>query len=145
LDLAALGLVCAQIVGRWGNYFNQEIFGKPTSLPWGIPIDPAFRSAEYFDAQYFHPTVLYESLGSVVLLGILLLIFLKNVAGKKVVGIVFAAYLMGYSIMRFLLEFLRTDYSPIVFGARWAQIISVVLFLAGATLLIRKIMWSRRG
>jgi len=53
--------------------------------------------------------------------------------------------LMGYSIMRFLLEFLRTDYSPIVFGARWAQIISVVLFLAGATLLIRKIMWSRRG
>jgi phosphatidylglycerol:prolipoprotein diacylglycerol transferase len=131
-DLSAIGLVCAQIIGRWGNYFNQELFGKPTDLPWGIPILPAFRPVEYLVEKYFHPAFLYESLLNILLLGALLLLvwlrFKKNMAIKS--GVIFFSYLLGYSIIRFNLEFIRVDYSPIVFGARWAQLFSVLVGLA---------------
>jgi phosphatidylglycerol:prolipoprotein diacylglycerol transferase len=137
LDLAAIGLCAAQIVGRWGNYFNQEIFGKPTALLWGIPIDPVFRPVEYSTFQYFHPTVLYESLGSVLILAGLLTLFLKIAAKKNVVGIVFASYLMLYSVLRFALEFLRIDYSQVILGVRWPQIFSALLFIVGVALIFK--------
>ncbi|MFZ5364925.1 MAG: prolipoprotein diacylglyceryl transferase [Patescibacteria group bacterium] len=131
-DLSAIGLVTAQIVGRWGNYFNQELFGRPTDLAWGIPILPINRPVEYIAEQFFHPTFLYESLLNIVLLGILLILvwlrFGKNIEIKN--GIIFFSYILGYSIIRFNMEFLRLDYSPVVFGVRWAQLFSGLLILA---------------
>jgi len=130
-DLSAIGLVTAQIIGRWGNYFNQELFGKPTDLPWGIPILPANRSFEYVMERFFHPTFIYESLLNILLLGALLfLVWLKF--GKKIRlnnGIIFLSYILGYSIIRFNMEFFRIDYSPELFGVRWAQLFSGILIL----------------
>ena len=128
-DLCAIGLVTAQIVGRWGNYFNQELFGKPTDLPWAIPILSVNRPFEFVANQYFHPTFLYESLLNIVLLAALLVLvwlrFKKEIKIKK--GVFFFSYLLGYSIIRFNMEFLRIDYSPEVFGVRWAQFFSGLL------------------
>lgn len=138
-DLAATGLVAAQIVGRVGNYFNQEIFGKPTNLPWGIPIDAANRPAEYFNSNYFHPAFLYESLGNIVILCVLIGLHYLKIKNKKIQdGNIFFIYIILYSALRFFLEFLRTDYSPLVFGVRWAQLFSALLIAACAVLLISR-------
>jgi len=130
-DLGAIGLVTAQIIGRWGNYFNQELFGKPTDLPWAIPIYPGFRPIEFIDSEYFHPTFLYESLANILLLaGLLLLVRLRFEQKLKIKhGIIFFSYVLGYSIIRFLIEFLRIDYSPLIFGMRWPQFFSIILIL----------------
>ncbi|MBI5254274.1 prolipoprotein diacylglyceryl transferase [Candidatus Falkowbacteria bacterium] len=144
LDLSAIGLCAAQIIGRWGNYFNQEIFGKPTSLGWGIPIDSVLRPAQYSGFEFFHPTVLYESLGNVVVLSILLVLFFmvetRYISSVRVSGLVFFGYLILYSILRFCLEFVRIDYSPLLFGVRWAQIISAGLFVFGVVILSWQLM-----
>lgn len=130
LDFVAIALVTGQIIGRWGNYFNQEIFGKPTDLAWGIPIEMIKRPVEFVNESFFHPTVLYESLGNIFILGILLLLFYLQFKKKNFQwGMVFLSYLIWYSILRFLLEFLRIDYSPLIFGIRWAQVFSVFLVL----------------
>ena len=135
-DLCATSLVAAQIIGRVGNYFNQEIFGKPTTLPWGIPIEPAFRPEQYADFEFFHPTFIYESLGNILIL--LVLLFVHNLRFKKrdfLPGQVLFGYLTAYSILRFCLEFLRTDYSPLVFGVRWAQLLSAIIILISIILI----------
>ncbi|MFH0779936.1 MAG: prolipoprotein diacylglyceryl transferase [Parcubacteria group bacterium] len=138
-DLAATGLAAAQIVGRVGNYFNQEIFGKPTNLPWGILIDAAARPTEFSGANYFHPTFLYESLGNVIILCVLIGLHFLKIRNKTLKdGNIFFLYIILYSILRFFLEFLRTDYSPLVFGVRWAQLFSALLIIAAAALLIAR-------
>jgi phosphatidylglycerol:prolipoprotein diacylglycerol transferase len=71
-DIIAPALALGQAIGRWGNYFNQELFGKPTNLPWGIPINFFNRPAEYVNFEYFHPTFLYESLLNLVVFGALM-------------------------------------------------------------------------
>lgn len=128
-DLCSIGLVAAQILGRWGNYFNQELFGKPTDLPWGIPILPANRPFEFVTEKFFHPTFLYESLLNIILLAALLVLvylrFQKKIKIKN--GVMFFSYVLGYSIIRFNMEFFRIDYSPEIFGVRWAQLFSGVL------------------
>lgn len=124
-DVIVVGLIAAQIIGRVGNYFNQEIFGKPTNLAWGIPIDVLNRPAGYLNFEYFHPTFLYESFGSLIIFGILLGITLLRFKRKNwIIGNAFLLYLILYSVQRFLLEFLRLDYSPLIFEIRWAQILS---------------------
>lgn len=136
-DLVVTGLVAAQIIGRVGNYFNQEIFGRPTDLPWGIPIELAFRPEQFMNSSFFHPTFIYESLGNIVILIILLLIHKLRFKKKQFLpGQIFLSYLILYSILRFSLEFLRTDYSPLVFGVRWAQLFSAGLILVFGALLI---------
>ncbi|MGH8912874.1 MAG: prolipoprotein diacylglyceryl transferase [Acidimicrobiia bacterium] len=105
-DAAAPALPLAQAVGRWGNYFNQELFGTPTELPWGLEIDPANRPAEYADAATFHPTFLYESLGNLILVGVILWCEQRYPAMR---GRLLAIYLIGYGVLRFLMELLRTD------------------------------------
>ncbi len=137
-DLAVTGLVAAQIIGRVGNYFNQEIFGLPTNLPWGIPIDPIFRPEQYAQFQYFHPTFIYESLGNVVILAILLFVHYYRFKRKEFnPGQIFLFYLVLYSCLRFSLEFLRIDYSPIFFGIRWAMFFSQAIFMMSILI----IMW----
>ncbi|KKQ80777.1 MAG: Prolipoprotein diacylglyceryl transferase [Parcubacteria group bacterium GW2011_GWC2_38_7] len=129
-DLVVTGLVTAQIIGRVGNYFNQEIFGKPTNLSWGIPIEPAFRPEQFLNSNYFHPTFIYESLGNILILIILFLIHKYRFKKKQFLpGQIFFSYLVLYSILRFSLEFLRVDYSPVVFGVRWAQLLSAIIAL----------------
>ena len=136
-DFAVVGLAAAQAVGRAGNYFNQEIFGKPTSLPWGIPIDAVNRPAVFAAAEYFHPVFLYECLGNLLIAAFLFLLLRRGLktSGKEA-GVVFLLYLILYSAQRFSLEFLRVDFSPFIFGIRWAQAVSALLALFALGLLL---------
>lgn len=129
-DIFVVGLILAQAIGRWGNYFNQEIFGLPTNLPWGIPIDFANRPIKFSSFEFFHPTFLYESLGDLLIFFTLLFFSYKRLkANKWRAGNIFLLYLILYSILRFGLEFLRTDYSPLIFGVRWNQALSAIIIL----------------
>ena len=128
------GLALAQAIGRWGNYFNQELFGRPTSLPWGIFINPMNRPFEYFSNSYFHPTFLYESLGDFLIFAFLFLGQAWFIKKKKVKEINFKilvfGYLILYSVLRFMLEYLRLDSAYIIGGLRHAQITSLVMIIA---------------
>lgn len=137
----APGLALAQAIGRWGNYFNQELYGLPTALPWGIPIEPTNRVAEYFTSEYFHPTFLYESVGNFVIFLILMAIHTYIIKRKKFNDYscfwLLASYLISYSILRFFLEFIRIDRTPEVFDLRWPQIASLVIIAVSALLLYK--------
>jgi prolipoprotein diacylglyceryl transferase len=138
-DAVAPGILLAQAIGRWGNYFNQELFGSPTTLPWGLEINaenPAFP-AGYPASTVFHPTFLYESLWS--LFGVLLLLILDKFLNLRG-GSMFGAYLAFYSIGRLVTENLRIDPSELIFGLRtnvWSAI-------AGCVVGIAIIYWQRR-
>ncbi|MDD4902750.1 MAG: prolipoprotein diacylglyceryl transferase [Patescibacteria group bacterium] len=124
----APGIALGQAIGRWGNYFNQELFGKPTNLPWGIPIDFMSRPDRYLSSDYFHPTFLYESLGDLVIFAILIFIVAKFLQKKwSNYKIIFLTYLILYSALRFSTEFLRTDTTAYFFGYRWPQVISLII------------------
>ena len=136
------GLALAQAIGRWGNYFNQELFGKPTSLPWGIPIEILNRPIDHMGNQFFHPTFLYESLGNFAIFIILIsihLLVIKRRTSEKINNhyTLTLLYLVLYSILRFSLEFIRIDYTPTFFNLRTPQIISSIIIIACIILLIR--------
>jgi len=138
-DLLAPSLILGQAIGRWGNYFNQEVFGKPTNLPWGIPIKTMARPFEFLSSQYFHPTFLYESIWNFLIFLILIFVLIK-IFPKP--GRIFSFYLILYSFGRFFLEFLRIDSQPVLFDLRLAQIISLLIFIFGFYLLIKKSPWK---
>ncbi|PLX26709.1 prolipoprotein diacylglyceryl transferase [Candidatus Parcubacteria bacterium] len=128
LAMFAPALALGQALGRWGNYFNQELFGLPTNLPWGIPIEYQKRVAGFEFYEYFHTTFLYESIGSVFIVIFLLYlhrVFIKNKIDKY--EIIVAFYLLLYSILRFSLEFVRIDKTPELLGLRFPQIASIIL------------------
>ena len=131
-DAAAVALPAAQAIGRWGNYFNQELFGTPTSLPWGLEIDPENRPALYPDAETFHPTFLYEMLWNVGL--ILLLLWLERHRRLRR-GTSIALYMILYSVARFLLELIRTDSPYRFWGLSRNGWVSLAVILAGLALL----------
>ena len=131
-DAAAVGLPAAQAIGRWGNYFNQELFGTPTSLPWGLEIDPENRPAAYPDAETFHPTFLYEMLWN---LGLIVLLLWLERRFKLRRGTSIAAYMILYSVGRFLLELIRTDSPYRFWGLSRNGWVSIAVFLAGWALL----------
>ena len=107
-DLAAVGMALGQVFGRWGNYFNQELYGRPTNVPWGIIIEPKYRLPAYSEYSRFHPAFLYESLWS--LLTFFILLTLVRRYGKKLLtGDLVALYLVMYAIGRSLLEMVRLD------------------------------------
>ena len=120
-DLLAPALALGQAIGRWGNYFNQELYGTPTDLPWGIPIDAENRVAPFTDARYFHPTFLYESLGDLVIALILIISLRRFDRGGRVTFL----YLFLYAILRFGLEFVRSDPVPVFAGLRLPQWVSL--------------------
>jgi len=148
LDILIPGVALGQAIGRWGNYFNQELYGLPTDMPWGIPIQQPMAGFE--TATHFHPTFLYESLLNISLAGGLLAIHAarlwlqrnfyqkkNNFAATNLTefimmrdGFIFSLYIFSYSIIRASMEVFRIDYSPVVFGLRWAQLISFVLVAA---------------
>ncbi len=128
LDVVAPALPLAQAIGRWGNWFNQELFGRPTTVPWALEIDAEHRPAEYADSETFHPTFLYESLWNLALVAVLLRI--ERTKRLKPMGLFFA-YLAGYSTGRLWIEAMRIDTASKVLGLRvnlW--VFAVVLILS---------------
>ncbi len=139
-SLLVPGLALGQAIGRWGNYFNQELFGLPTNLPWGIPISLANRPAMYISSTYFHPTFLYESLGCLIIFLVLLCLNLIAIK-KKILSATFfiwstALYMVLYSVLRFSLEFIKIDITPVILGLRWPQLISLVIFFSSIFIII---------
>jgi prolipoprotein diacylglyceryl transferase len=119
----------AQAIGRWGNWFNQELFGRPTDLLWGLRIDPEHRPAGYETQTTFHPTFLYESMWNLGLAGLLIW------AGgrfRMTGGQLFAVYVMGYTAGRSWIEYLRIDTVNHVLGVRLNVWTSIAVFLAAA-------------
>ena len=133
-DIFALGLPLGQAIGRWGNFFNSEAYGLPTNLPWKLYIAPEYRTGQFLNNDYFHPTFLYEAILNFIIFSVLLLVFHKY--RDKSSGIITALYLMLYSIARFFIEFLRADSVLNIGFLHIAQIASVIMFLAGLSLLI---------
>jgi phosphatidylglycerol:prolipoprotein diacylglycerol transferase len=123
-DILAPGLALAQAIGRLGNYFNQELYGLPTTLPWKIFIAPEYRLAGFEYAEYYHPLFAYESLLSFI--SVFLLLWLARRFVKS--GNLFLAYLLFYSLARFLLEFLRLDVA-LINGINVNQIFFVIIFI----------------
>jgi prolipoprotein diacylglyceryl transferase len=128
MDAAAPALLVAQAIGRIGNYFNQELFGGPTTLPWALRIDPAHRPAGYLQYATFHPTFLYELLWNLALAGTL--IWLGRRRPIRAPGI-FALYVAGYSAFRIVEELLRVDPAHHLFGLRLNLYIAASLTIAG--------------
>ncbi|PSF38239.1 prolipoprotein diacylglyceryl transferase [Aphanothece hegewaldii CCALA 016] len=127
LDLVVPSLALGQAIGRWGNFFNSEAFGKPTNLPWKLFIPPSNRPPQYLDQEFFHPTFLYESLWNLSVLIILLYLFfwgLKH-SDRLKVGTLTLVYAIAYSIGRFWIEGLRTD-SLMLGPLKIAQIVSLI-------------------
>lgn len=134
-DLVAPSLILGQALGRWGNFFNSEAFGRPTDLPWKLFIPPDRRPPEYANFAYFHPTFLYESLWDLMVFGLLLTLFFRGLKGQPrlKVGTLSMVYLVTYSLGRLWIEGLRTD-SLMLGPLRIAQVVSLVeisLGLAG--------------
>jgi prolipoprotein diacylglyceryl transferase len=132
LDAVAPGILLAQAVGRWGNYFNNELFGLPTDLPWGLEIssnNPAYP-AGLPEGVLFHPTFLYESIWSLFGVALLLAADKKfNLRWGRMIGL----YFIYYSVGRVWVEAIRIDPSEIVLGLRiniWSAIIGIIVGLA---------------
>ena len=135
-DAAAPGIALGQAIGRWGNYFNQELFGQPSDLPWAIRIAPLRRPTEYADATSFHPTFLYEALWD-VLVCLVLLWVARRFSERLRVGDVFMLYVVLYSVGRFLVETLRVDQAFLIGDSiRGNLLVSGVLALGFALLLL---------
>ncbi|MFW6119572.1 MAG: prolipoprotein diacylglyceryl transferase [Petrotogales bacterium] len=131
-DIFTAVLPFAQALGRWGNFMNYEAYGKPTELPWKMFVPLVNRMPGYTQYEYFHPTFLYESLWDFMVFGVLIWFFMK---GRKKYGEVTGMYMIIYSIGRFFIERLRLD-SLYIGELRTAQVVSVILIIAGITIFI---------
>jgi phosphatidylglycerol:prolipoprotein diacylglycerol transferase len=142
LDYGAPGLALGQAVGRWGNFINQELYGPPTNLPWGLKIDPEHRIAPYHNLErypvdtLFHPTFLYESLWCLLLFGVLTLAA-QRLKDRLEEGDIFLGYLIGYPLGRFFLEYLRPD-AWMIGPIAAAQLFALICIVgAGVVLILR--------
>jgi prolipoprotein diacylglyceryltransferase len=133
-DCAAPAILVAQAIGRVGNYFNQELYGGPTSLPWGLEIDPAHRPANYLQATTFQPTFLYELIWNLLLAGALVLLGKRRKIRPP--GL-FALYVVGYSAFRIFEETLRVDPAHHLFGLRLNLYVAAVVALVGLAWFVR--------
>jgi prolipoprotein diacylglyceryl transferase len=136
-DALAPALLIAQGIGRIGNYFNQELFGAPSTLPWAVHIAPAFRPPGYAQFPTFHPTFLYELMFDFLWAG--LLIWLGHRGRVRAPGL-FALYVMGYSGFRIFEESLRIDHSQYFFGLRLNFFVASGVALAGLIWFV----WTQR-
>lgn len=134
MDAAAPALLVAQAIGRVGNYFNQELFGGPTTLPWALRISPSHRPAGYVANPTFHPTFLYELLWNLLLAGAL--VWLGHRRRIRAPGL-FALYVAGYSAFRIIEELLRVDPAHHLFGLRLNLYVAAALTLIGLGWFIR--------
>lgn len=133
LDILAPALALGQAIGRWGNFFNQELYGAPTTLPWGIYIDPAHRLPGFENQAYYHPTFFYEFLWNLGNMALLLWLS-HRFKNRLQPGDVFLVYLVIYPFGRFMLEFLRLDSSQIA-GINANQTVMLVIMICAAIVL----------
>jgi prolipoprotein diacylglyceryl transferase len=141
MDVAAPALLVAQAIGRIGNYFNQELFGKPTTLPWGLKISLAHRPPGFTQYATFQPTFLYEMIWDLALA--VFLVWLGHRKKIKAPGL-FALYVAGYSGFRIFEETLRIDYSHHILGLRLNFFVALILCLIGLVWFAR-IQWGWPG
>ena len=140
-DCVAPGLLVAQAIGRFGNWWNQELYGKPTDLPWGLEISPENRPIEYVDRDTFQPTFAYEALWCLGAAGVLLVI--ERVFRIRPGGL-FALYVVLYSLGRLWIEMLRVDPSHELGGVRLnVYVAGVAIVLAGAFFVWWQKTWKR--
>ena len=137
-DALAPGLLLAQAIGRWGNWFNGELFGRPLDTPWALSIPEYLRPRGFESYSTFHPTFLYESLWCLFLTFILIRLTPQCKGGS-----LFALYVAGYSCGRFFIEALRIDQAHTIGGLRLNQYVSLLLCAAG-TLVFTRIFTSKR-
>ncbi|MEU2723509.1 prolipoprotein diacylglyceryl transferase [Streptomyces smyrnaeus] len=132
-DAVAPGIVLAQALGRWGNWFNQELYGRPTDLPWALKIDPEHRPVDTPDLATYHPTFLYESLWCV---GVALLVIWADRRFRLGHGRAFALYVAGYTVGRFWIEYMRVDDAHHVLGMRLNNWTAIVVFLLAVVYIV---------
>lgn len=129
LDSCAPGVVLAQAIGRWGNWFNQELFGKPTTRPWGLEILPEHRPSGYLEFETFHPTFLYESLWALGVFAVLMRLDRRGIKGTRLArGQLVAAYGALYTFGRFWFENLRIDEAHVIGPLRINAWVSLIAF-----------------
>ncbi|HEU4397611.1 MAG TPA: prolipoprotein diacylglyceryl transferase [Actinomycetota bacterium] len=129
LDAAIPAIPLAQAFGRWGNYFNQELFGTPTTLPWALEVERDFRPLQYREFETFHPTFLYESLYNLAVVAILIRV---GARWRLRPGSLALVYLVLYGAGRFLLELLRTDTTYRLLGLSRNAYVSLALVVGGS-------------
>ncbi|HVL03530.1 MAG TPA: prolipoprotein diacylglyceryl transferase [Acidimicrobiales bacterium] len=133
LDAVAPAIPLAQAIGRWGNYFNQELFGRPTGVPWGLEIAPENRPPAFADAELFHPTFLYESLWNLAIVALLVYLDRRRVLAR---GNLFVAYLGLYGIGRFWIELLRVDTTFRFLGLSRNALFALAVAVTAAVVLV---------
>ncbi len=134
IDAVIPGIPVAQAIGRIGNWFNQEIFGGPSDLPWALEVDRRFRPEEYVEYETFHPAFLYEALLNLSLAGLLIILDRRKILGR---GQILPLWIAGYGALRFVIEAMRTDDASLILGIRvnhWISGLAVALGL----------LWFRR-
>ncbi len=127
LDVMVPTIPVAQAIGRWGNWFNQEVFGRPSDLPWALEIDASHRPADYASVATFHPTFLYEGLWNVALAVMLVRVERRGVLRP---GYVTGLWVCGYGLGRLWVETLRSDTASLVAGVRinvWMALLAIVV------------------
>ncbi len=138
IDAVVPAIPVAQAIGRLGNWFNQEIYGRPTDLPWAVEIDPEHRPVEFADSATFHPAFLYEATWNLALAAFLVWI---DRTGKLRKGMILPVYVAGYGIGRFVVESVRIDPATLILGVRvnhWVSGAAVVLSALALLLLYKK-------
>ncbi|MFC4335566.1 prolipoprotein diacylglyceryl transferase [Salininema proteolyticum] len=136
-DAIAPGLPVAQALGRFGNWFNQELYGKPTEVWWALEIDEAYREPGYFQYATYHPTFLYEALWNV---GVAVAVWAADRRFKFGAGRAFALYVLLYGVGRYWVEGLRIDHAEVFLGLRLNQWTSILIVLGALVYL-----WFKRG
>ncbi len=146
-DILAVALALGQSIGRWGNYVNQELYGLPTDLPWGIYINPENRQPEFKNSEYFHPAFLYESLLN--LFNFIFLSFLYRFLEDRHIykkwGFTTAAYLVNYGIIRIVVERFRVDSSTELGLFKVADVFSLAMVAIGMMIFLYRMIISKRS
>jgi len=141
-DMLVLSLSFGQVLGRWGNYFNQELFGTPTNAPWGIPIEPQNIPQEFQGFTHFHPTFLYESILNFCVFLVILFLHTRRMRDTdkqtRKYGNIALVYLILYSFVRIAMEQFRIDETPVFLGLRFPVFISIVIISASIAFLFQK-------
>ncbi|MCL1839146.1 MAG: prolipoprotein diacylglyceryl transferase [Propionibacteriaceae bacterium] len=133
-DALAPGIALGQAIGRFGNWFNQELYGQPTDLPWGLEIAPQYRVSGFTEFETFHPAFAYEAAWNLLVVGLLLLLDRKFKFGR---GKTLAVYIALYGLGRIFIEGIRLDFSYDTFGVlRFNQVVAVLICLFGLGLFI---------
>lgn len=133
-DSFCFALPLAQAIGRWGNFFNSEAFGRPTNLPWGVYIPVENRPEQYINSSFFQPTFLYESVLDLVIFCVLILL---QKTKKIKTGNLTAIYFILYSIVRILVESIRIDCTTFVFGIPAPIVVSTIIIIVSCFYLFK--------